>query len=99
MDKLTYKSYDGEIRQVNKTDALELIPISNLLVSTRVKKPYVALAYYQNKVLPVLGPLPKLREDSLESSQRPFLLILQNHAVIVQGIPELQYAEESQQAA
>jgi len=87
--QIRIKNYNEEILTITASDAKEIISYQNIMASPHIKKPYEGLLYYKGKLLPVLGPLPSVWENSENYDNLPWILISGNEARVIQGLPEI----------
>jgi len=79
---------DGSTLEVPRTDALELLPYRHVFTGRNLKAPVEGLMSHRGKLVPVLGPLPLPTEAYLPVDKRPWILLLQDCAQVIQGLPE-----------
>lgn len=84
---------DGSALEIQREEALELIPYSRLFSHPLLKHPVDALLAHRGQLIPVLGPLPSSGEEQKSVDERPWILLLKGCAQVIRGLP--QFAEES----
>ena len=87
--KLRIHTVEGEHRELESSEICEVIPYQNIFLSTHLKKPYEGAIVYRGKIIPVLGPVAHLWNSNGSYDERPWILILKDHACIIQGLPEV----------
>ncbi|NUM88238.1 MAG: hypothetical protein HUU37_03450 [Bdellovibrionales bacterium] len=79
--------HDCEGKEEMLTGAHEVIPFAGVFVSPLVRKPWDGLVNYRGRILPVKGPVPHLWNTAGSYDERPWLLILGDHARVIHGLP------------
>lgn len=87
--RIRARSCDGKEEILEGVKALEVIPFAGVFQSPLVKKPWEGLVNYRGRVLPVRGPIPHLWNSNGSYDERPWLLVCEDHARVVLGLPEV----------
>jgi hypothetical protein len=86
---------DGSTHEIARGDARALLPYVHVFTSSFLKDPIAAIVCYQGEPLPVLGPLPPALADTQASVElRPWLLVLDDHAQVIRGLPDFAVGAE-----
>jgi hypothetical protein len=91
------RTTDGREEQLAEDTVKELIPYGTLFTSPLVREPYAALLYYRDRILPVRGPLPTAWDVTADVMERPWILVFNDYARVVIGLPEFDVQAESAQ--
>lgn len=95
--KLRILTVEGESSEISAEEVREIVPFQSIFLSSHLKKPYVGAIVYHGNILPVLGPVPHLWNSNGSYEERPWLLVLKEHACVIHGLPQIleQKAERS----
>jgi len=83
------KLMDGQILEIAREEAIELLPYRAIFTSPLMKAPLEGVLLHRGALLPLLGPLP-----STQSSPRPaadeqaWVLLMKGCAQVIKGLPE-----------
>jgi hypothetical protein len=91
--KFQYLDFDHNLYSVECKHVIEIIPFEAVMVSPVLQEPYTALLSYHGKILPVKGILPEARPVAAEYDERPWIMVLEEHAQIIYGLPQWEAAE------
>lgn len=79
---------DGSTCEINRADARGLVPYARVFASPLLRAPIEGVLCHKGKPLPVLGPLPSADEISRDINNRPWIVIFEDHAQVIRGLPD-----------
>ena len=90
---------DGKLIEIPREEALELLPFQEIFRSPVLKAPIEGIMTHKGKLIPVLGPLPLHDTKETHSSDyKPWILLLEGCAQVIQGLPEFIETEKMKQS-
>ena len=79
---------DGNIVEMPREKTRRIVPFTSIFSSPHLKKPYTALFCYLGDIIPVVGPI-------IGTTKCNWILLTENYAMLIDGIPEYIEEEES----
>lgn len=83
------KLMDGQILEIAREEAIELLPYRAIFTSPLLKAPLEGVLLHRGVLVPLLGPLPATPPSPRQSAEsQAWVLLMKGCAQVIQGMPE-----------
>jgi hypothetical protein len=86
--QMRYLDFDQKIHTISTIEIREILAFSSYLASATLKDGIGGLLYYEGTILPIKGVVPSLWEATDNYDERPWIMVLKDHAQVIYGLPQ-----------